>query len=782
MTLPAQFLPVKLVPRPNGKTDKFPLNKAGKVVDAHDPAHWMTEADARACGADTIGFVFTSSDPYGFMDFDDARSWDGTWLPVALDLFGKFRETGAACEISQSGSGLHVIGRVDPARVADRRNKFGKLTRPDKGNWCEFYFTGRFVAFGPNGWDGNIDVDITDAVLSVVPERDDNEAVELSNGPSPDWQGPVDDDELIKRMCASRGSMATMFGDKASIADLWTGKVESLAKAFPPIAGGDPYDRSSADMALMSHLAFWTGRDIARMDRLYRRSALMREKYDKRPGTYAFPSLVRAATACQKVYNQPPKVAPTPPGSLPPVPPPLGIMAPVVTTLETRHGFMSLTDLMGYFKGCIYVMQPHRIMVEGGDLLKPEQFKAFYGGYHFAMDSANEKFTTNAFEAFTENKAVDFPKARKMCFQPKETPGAIIGDQVNVYYPITVDRASGDVTPFLDFLTKLLPNDADRAQILAYMASLVQNPGVKFQWAPVLQGVEGNGKSLLTRVLWNAVGAKYSHLPAAEDLANPFNSYLMNKLFIGVEEIHMNGRRELLDNLKPIITNDKIEVQPKGVDKFMIDNVANWFFCTNHRDAVLKTKHDRRYGIYFTAQQTVEDLERDGMTGDYFPKLYNWLKDQGYKYVAEFLHTYAVPVALDPAGAMHRAPVTSSTGAAINASLGKAEQFVIEAVESEEPGFRKGWISSHKLTKLLDGVRLSLAPHKTRTMLADLGYVEVCRSTRVLNSEDGRRPVLYIRQDLWSDALGVDEYCHAQGYQMDMPPPAMVTPIRSVQG
>ncbi|MDP9472822.1 MAG: phage/plasmid primase, P4 family, partial [Chloroflexota bacterium] len=45
-----------------------------------------------------------------------------------------------------------------------------------------------------------------------------------------------------------------------------------------------PYggDHSGADLALCNHLAFWFGPDPARIDRVFRRSALMRPKWDKR--------------------------------------------------------------------------------------------------------------------------------------------------------------------------------------------------------------------------------------------------------------------------------------------------------------------------------------------------------------------------------------------------------------------------------------------------------------------------------------------------------------------
>ena len=41
-------------------------------------------------------------------------------------------------------------------------------------------------------------------------------------------------------------------------------------------------DHSRADLALCGLLAFWTGGDAVRIDRLFRNSALMREKWDER--------------------------------------------------------------------------------------------------------------------------------------------------------------------------------------------------------------------------------------------------------------------------------------------------------------------------------------------------------------------------------------------------------------------------------------------------------------------------------------------------------------------
>src|SRR6185369_1853678 len=66
-------------------------------------------------------------------------------------------------------------------------------------------------------------------------------------------------------------------------------------------------DRSAADLALCNLLAFWTGRDATRMDRLFRGSGLMREKWDSRRGetTYGGQTIARAIAACVDVYQPP---------------------------------------------------------------------------------------------------------------------------------------------------------------------------------------------------------------------------------------------------------------------------------------------------------------------------------------------------------------------------------------------------------------------------------------------------------------------------------------------
>ncbi|WP_236470083.1 primase-helicase family protein, partial [Escherichia coli] len=127
----------------------------------------------------------------------------------------------------------------------------------------------------------------------------------------------------------------------------------------------------------------------------------------------------------------------------------------------------------------------------------------------------------------------------------------------NAYVPVTVASVPGDVTPFLTHLAKLLPVERDRDILLSYMAACVQYKGVKFKWAPLLQGVEGNGKTLFTLCVMEAVGSRYSHMPPAQEIGEKFNAWLFDKIFIGVEDIYVPEQKlELIETLKPMITGE----------------------------------------------------------------------------------------------------------------------------------------------------------------------------------------------------------------------------------
>lgn len=723
---------------------KRPVNPhTGATHNAHDPAIWLDADAAIALAAPMglgVGFVFTDNDPFFFLDIDKCLQDDGIWSPLATSLCAQFQ--GAAVEISQSGRGLHIFGTGQPPAHSCKNQAHG----------LELYTQDRFVALTGMGATGDASLDCRTPLYSLAsqyfPPSAAAESAEWTTEPCEEWAGIADDDELIVRMIASK-SAGGVFGGRASVADLWTADSEALEAAYPDPRG---WDHSSADAALCQHLAFWTGKDCERIDRLFRRSSLYREKWEDRPD-YRQRTILHAVGYCKKVYGEG-KRQPVEPGA--PLDIQTGVSAQSGGVLKTGYQLLAVSQQLDLFKGCVYIRDLHRVFTPDGALLKSDQFKADYGGYVFVMDAINDKVTKNAWEVFTESQAVRFPKAHAICFRPECEPGALIEEEgrvlLNSYVPVETPRQQGDPTPFLDHLRRVLPVESDQAILLAYMAACVQYPGVKFQWAPLLQGCEGNGKTLFTRCVAFAVGSRYTHMPPANEISEKFNEWLFSKIFIGIEDIYVpDHKKEIIEILKPMITNDRLAMRAMQQSQVMGDNRANFILNSNHKDGVRKTQTDRRFSVFYTAQQTSEDMVKSDMGGDYFPRLYKWLREGGYAIINDYLRSYQIPDVLNPATHLMRAPDTSSTGEALIAGLGGIEQEVLEAIDEGRPGFAGGWVSSMAFDRLLelrkDNKKL---PHnKRRELLQTLGYVlHPGLSDGRVNSPipfDNGKPRLYVK-------------------------------------
>jgi Family of unknown function (DUF5906) len=784
----AQWIVVLLVPLANGKTDKLPVDyRTAQVTQkdgngAHNPAIWTTYEHARDLARQwgpefTVGFVLTKNDPFFCLDIDGALQADGTWSPLSQQLCASL--PGTCIEISQSGRGLHVWGHgyVPPH----------SMKRVDLG--IEFYTERRFIAIGHSAV-GDMTLPCPTVAQFAAAYFPPRETVPVhGDGPDPAWRGPTDDAELIRRMLQSKSARST-FGGGASAADLWERNVEVLARAYPPDrSSSEPYDGSSADAALAQHLAFWTGKDAPRIDRLMRQSGLVREKYDR--DDYMARTIANACAMQREVLQDKP-VEPPPgpslpapaenlgtgeePGEAPLVPSAAAPGLPAISgmpsmTPVTGNTFVSPAEQVQMFNGCVYVTEIHRVLVPGGHLLNPDRFRSYFGGYTFAMDARNERTTRNAWEAFTESQVLRAPRVDGTCFRPQLPYGSIVRDagrvRVNTYWPVEVPREEGDITPFVRHIRKLFPKGEtirvtwrgqkievgrDGFIIICYMAAAVQYQGVKFQWAPLIQGVEGNGKTFLSRCVAEAIGRRYVHWPKASKLAKQFNNWMVGKTFYAVEDIHTSENVDVIEELKPMITGgDGLEIEAKGVDQVSAEICGNFIFNTNHKNALKKTRNDRRFCPLFCAQQTIDDLVRDGMDGDYMSGLYEWAQTMGgFAFIAEFLHTFEIPDEFNPAKGCQRAPVTTSTDEAIQQSHGRVEQEILEAVAQGLPGFCGGFISSIAVDKLIDrlGRGGAVAPNRRREMMRTLGYDwhPGLPDGRVHNIvvPDGGKPRLYV--------------------------------------
>lgn len=751
-----QFVVCQYVPDPDkpGKTKKYPINIAtGRQGDAHDPALWLDHvtacATAAAWGLQSgpssfgygVGFTITKDDPFFFIDADGCVTPEGGYTPIVHELAAQL--PGAAIELSQSMSGIHILGigqAPDNRRIKDRANTF------------DLYTDKRFVALTGHNIVGNVATyDHSQALHAIAAkwlrlgENEGGPPAEWTIGPADGWRGPVNDEDLLARMMRSQSARAA-FGQAASFADLWQCNVDVLAVAYPPDPNGRlPYDGNRVDAALAQHLAYWTGKDCERIKRLMLQSGLVRDKWEEREEGYLDVTILKACTLAGEFLTD---KAPEENLAVPAAP-----ANAAEGTLVSGNTMLSSEEQIVHFAGCTYICDVHAVLCPGGVLMRSEQFRVMYGGICGTMDPQN-RASRDAFEIFTQSQLVRFPRADSYCFRPDLEPGAIVTQDerklVNIYWPLTTQRKVGDVTPFLRHLELILPDQRDRTILLAYMCAVVQHKGKKFGWMPVIQGAEGNGKTILTRCVSFAIGNRYSYSPKASDIADKFNDWLYGNIFIGIDDIYVpHGKAEVIEELKPMISEDRQQIQGKGEKKRTREVCCNLMANSNHKDGVMKHKNDRRLCMLFTAQQSLEDIMASGMGGSYFPDLWAWMRADGFAIVSELLHTMPIPDEFNPATLCSRAPVTSSTDMAIEASRTSLEQEILEAVQQGLPGFRGGWISSMAIDRLLETQRRGNLPrNKRRDMLKGLGYDwhPGLADGRVANeiAPDGGKPRLYL--------------------------------------
>ena len=242
-----------------GKWDKPPIDaKTGRKASSTNPTTWATYDEAFAFyqsgKADGIGCVFAADDPYTGIDLDDAIDAQGRLLPWAVPIVN---DLDTYAEISPSGTGckLWIIGRLPEACLHKKKYAGGEIEVYDSGRY--FTVVGHRLPDAPKEIgerQGQLDALLVNAGFLKTKSK--------TTTASANGKGPLNDAELIAKAIAGKNG--------AKFSRLWRGDISEY--------NGDD---SRADLALCCMLAFWTGGNPERIDRLFRQSGLMREKWER---------------------------------------------------------------------------------------------------------------------------------------------------------------------------------------------------------------------------------------------------------------------------------------------------------------------------------------------------------------------------------------------------------------------------------------------------------------------------------------------------------------------
>lgn len=258
----------KLEPRINPKTKKPELDESGKEkmtkvpysdnmnkASISDPSTWRSFSSVVGTfnypkyKFNGIGFIFTKETGLIFIDMDHVRNTEKI-SPEALEEINLLN---SYTEVSQSGTGIHVIGKGTMPTAGNR-----------KGN-REMYSDKRFGAITGDIVPGHSTINNIQEASDLLYKKWNLEE-KITIRVAGEYSPTLPDDEIISLCKNSKNSEKFL--------SLFTKDFEDYKDLY------DYPSHSEADLALCSMLSFYT-QSIDQIDNLVRQSKLYRPKWDR---------------------------------------------------------------------------------------------------------------------------------------------------------------------------------------------------------------------------------------------------------------------------------------------------------------------------------------------------------------------------------------------------------------------------------------------------------------------------------------------------------------------
>ena len=262
----------------DGRKTKVPYNPVtGYGARTNDPSTFVPfDTAVNASGYDGIGIRVSGA--FVGIDLDHCME-DGNIVSWAKEITDRFADT--YIEVSPSGEGIRIFCLLPDDLNYDTEAYYIKK------DGIEVYipgYTNRFLTVTGNSLT-QADVNEPAEALTWLLETYMRRPTPTTPAAVVCGKSYLSDDSVIAK------ASAAVNGEK--FAKLWNGDISEYGS------------RSEADAALVSILAFWCSGDTEQIDRLFRTSALMREKWDEYRGadTYGNITIAKVVSKMTDFYK-----------------------------------------------------------------------------------------------------------------------------------------------------------------------------------------------------------------------------------------------------------------------------------------------------------------------------------------------------------------------------------------------------------------------------------------------------------------------------------------------
>ena len=271
----------------NGKRTKVPVSAYGTPTGTNEPyAHtWVVYEEAKKAAEEHgySGVGFKIPDGYFFLDIDHKDISD-PYVQLLLERFNSYTE------YSVSGGGVHIYGKCDISRLPTFTDDKGKLklnkayNMKNPHNDTELYcggLTNRFAVYTGNA-------------IRDVPLKDCTEALLIT------LDKDMRREQKVKYSEKRDGSDKEIFDIVANLKKQKNG--DKFSRLYTKGDYSDYGSQSEADCALCAMIAFRAGNDPVMIDKVFRSSALYRDKWER--DDYREATIEKGIEACQGSFHR----------------------------------------------------------------------------------------------------------------------------------------------------------------------------------------------------------------------------------------------------------------------------------------------------------------------------------------------------------------------------------------------------------------------------------------------------------------------------------------------
>jgi hypothetical protein len=134
-------------------------------------------------------------------------------------------------------------------------------------------------------------------------------------------------------------------------------------------------------------------------------------------------------------------------------------------------------------------------------------------------------------------------------------------------------------------------------------------------------------------MLGHLFAAHHQIVARAEAVTGNFNRHLESCLLLQADEAYWAGAKASEGALKDLLTNDKIQIERKGVDAYSAQNYTRILFTSNEEFVVPASLDERRFAVFDVGTVRQQDSE-------YFANLDKWYNAGGAAATLHYLRNF----------------------------------------------------------------------------------------------------------------------------------------------